>query len=568
MPLILNVIKGPDRGRRFELPDHEPQQIGRSSESLQLRDHTISRRHAELTPDQGRWIIRDLGSSNGTFVNGVRVTEQRLLQPGDQVRTGNTIFLFGAEVSDQRRQRVRMTGDEMDSHVEAAIPSNADSMIMAVPEPSEAAQFQLRVIYDLLSVIGSTLDRQLLLEKAMDVIFEHFQADRGFVLLHGRSSQRPDPMVIRHRVQPRNQEDGLITVSRTIVQHVLRHGEGVLSSNAMTDHRFASGDSVARYGIRSAMCVPIRFNDQSFGVIHVDSKVANYTYTEDQLRLLTAIGAQVGLALFNIRLHQDRLQKERLAAVGQTVASLSHSIRNIIQGLKGGAEVVELGLRKGAMNVVDNGWQIVARNLERISALTMNMLVFSKNRQPEMVMTNLSKLIDEVIELTNRQFETHKVALITDIDEDMPPVPLDPNGIHQAVLNLLNNALEAVEPETGVVTVTTRYENSPAAVVIQVADNGHGISEERMASLWEPFFSTKGLRGTGLGLVVTRKIVEEHGGHVKVESRVEQGTTFILHIPVSDRAGKMVDTLSDQEGGHAGFDSAVTDALSIEPFRK
>lgn len=551
MPLILNVIKGPDRGRRFEFPDYEPQQIGRSSESLQLRDHTISRRHAELTPDQGRWIIRDLGSSNGTFVNGVRVTEQRLLQPGDQVRTGNTLFLFGAEVGDQRRQRVRITGDELDLHVEAAVPSNADSMIMAVPEPSEAAQFQLRVIYDLLSVIGSTLDRQTLLEKAMDVIFEHFQADRGFVLLSDRPNQRPDPIVTRHRVLPRHREEGLITVSRTIVQHVLRHNEGVLSSNAMNDQRFSSGDSVRQFGIRSTMCVPIRFNQQTFGVIHVDSKVANYTYTEDQLRLLTAIGAQVGLAMFNISLHQERLQKERLAAVGQTVASLSHSIRNIIQGLKGGAEVVELGLRKGAMNVVDNGWQIVARNLERISGLTMNMLAFSKNRKPEVVMTNLDRLIGEIIELTNRQFETHKVALITDIDDHMPPIPVDPNGLHQAVLNLVNNALDAVEPETGVITITTRYENTPPVAIIQVADNGHGISEQQMNSLFEPFFSTKGLRGTGLGLVVARKIIEEHGGEVLVDSKPNQGTSFVLRIPVDGRVETMVDTLTDLPAGHA-----------------
>ena len=91
---ILTVLKGPDKGRQHELPDGEPQQIGRSSESLPLADQTISRRHAELTPDDGHWHINDLKSANGTFVNGVRVTERRLLQPGDQIRCGNTLFLF------------------------------------------------------------------------------------------------------------------------------------------------------------------------------------------------------------------------------------------------------------------------------------------------------------------------------------------------------------------------------------------------------------------------------------------------------------------------------------------
>ena len=95
--LILTVLQGPDRGRRFELPDDEPQLIGRSGESLPLKDQTISRRHAELTPDEGRWIINDLQSANGTFINGLRVNGRRVLKPGDQIRTGSTLFLYGQE---------------------------------------------------------------------------------------------------------------------------------------------------------------------------------------------------------------------------------------------------------------------------------------------------------------------------------------------------------------------------------------------------------------------------------------------------------------------------------------
>ena len=93
--LILTVLQGPDKGRRFELPDNEPQMIGRSSESLPLGDSTISRRHCELTPDDGRWILRDLESANGTFVNGQRVADRQILNPGDQIRAGNTLMMYG-----------------------------------------------------------------------------------------------------------------------------------------------------------------------------------------------------------------------------------------------------------------------------------------------------------------------------------------------------------------------------------------------------------------------------------------------------------------------------------------
>ena len=531
--LILTVIQGPDKGRRFELPDNEPQLIGRSSEALPLADQTISRRHAELTPDDGQWILNDLESANGTFINGMRVRERRLLKPGDQIRTGMTLFVYGYVPNLLKNRGVRVgTEEEISAHVEATVASSDDSMIMAVPEPSQAAVVQLKVVYELTQLIGSIEDRQLLLERVMDLIFEYFKPDRGFVLLQDYASARPDPVVIRHRRLPQGAQQGWITVSRTIVRHVMQHSRGILSSNAMADKRFAKGDSVKELGIRSAMCVPIKFRDRIFGVIHVDSQVANFTYTEDQLRLLTAIGQQTGLALANMQHYADRLQRERLAAIGQTVASLSHSIKNILQGLRGGADLVELGLRKKNMKVIASGWEIAARNLERIFGLTSNMLTFSKQRQPEREAILMPKLIDEIISLVQRQYDAKKVALLIDVDRDTPAVFVDPAGIHQAVLNLLNNSLDAVEPETGVVTLRCEFDGSEKAIKIVVSDNGVGITPENAKQLFEPFHSTKGLRGTGLGLVVTKKVIEEHGGWIAVDSEPDKGATFTLSLPL------------------------------------
>ncbi|MCG8402519.1 MAG: FHA domain-containing protein, partial [Firmicutes bacterium] len=346
--------------------------IGRSSESLPLRDQTISRRHAEMTPNEGRWYIRDLQSSNGTFVNGTRVTNSRILRPGDQIRTGTTLMLFGEDEEKKRRDLVKVVGkEEMEVSLEHTVQSSDDSMIMAVPEPSQAAQLQLQVLYELTGLIGSITDRDELLEKVMDVVYEYFQADRGFILLLDTPDAPPEPVVVRHRLGEKQKKTGPITVSKTIIRYVMQKAVGVLTSNAMTDQRFASGDSVQAYGIHSAMCVPIKFKDKLYGVVHLDSRIANYTYTEDQLTLLTSIGVQTGLAMAYLTLVDERLRAERLAAVGQTVASLSHSIKNIVQGLRGGAEVVELGMRKDNMRVVKGGWEIVARNLDRVSELAM-----------------------------------------------------------------------------------------------------------------------------------------------------------------------------------------------------
>ncbi|MGB0768945.1 MAG: ATP-binding protein [Phycisphaeraceae bacterium] len=538
--LVLHVIQGPDKGRRITLPDDEPQLIGRSSEAIVLSDQTISRRHAELTPEgDGTWYIRDLQSSNGTFVNGVRVSDRRKLKLGDQVRTGNSLLIYGENAPNPLANRLKLApSSEMDAAVEHTVDANEESMVMSSPEPSQAAEFQLQIIYQLVALIGSVTDRQTMLDKMMDVVFEYFAADRGFVLLCERPGDEPDPVVMRFREEkdeiPNPKRKA--TISRTIVQYVLERGVAVLSSNAMNDMRFSSGDSVQAYGIRSAMCVPIKHKDHIYGVIQLDSKIANYTFTEDQLSLLAAIGVQTGLAMANARLLDQRMQEERLAAVGSAVASLSHSIKNILQGMRGGSDVVELGLRKQSMEVVIKGWDIVRRNQEKIYQLTLNMLQFSKQRKPELSLEHLLPMFKDLAGLVQSQFDAKGVALITDVEPDLPPVPVEISGVHQAVLNLLQNALDACEPDTGAVTMGCRFDETDHSVKIIVTDNGIGMSRATRMDLFTPFHSTKGYGGTGLGLVVTKKIVEEHGGVIDVQSKPKRGTTFMISLPTeSDR---------------------------------
>ena len=521
---------------RITLPDHEPQLIGRSSEAIVLSDQTISRRHSELTPEgDGTWWIRDLQSANGTFVNGVRVSERRKLKPGDQVRTGNTLLIYGEEAPDPLANRLKLApASEIDASVEHTVDANEESMIMSSPEPSQAAEFQLQIIYQLVALIGSVTNKQQLLEKMMNVVFEYFAADRGFVLLTESEGKRePRPVVMRFREDKESLRDPKrkATISKTIVQYVLKRGVAVLSSNAMSDTRFAAGDSVQAYGIRSAMCVPIKHKDHTYGVIQLDSQIANYTFTEDQLSLLAAIGVQTGLALDNARLLEKRMQEERLAATGSAVASLSHSIKNILQGMRGGSDVVELGLRKNSLDVIQKGWDIVHRNQEKIFQLTLNMLQFSKQRKPELSLEHLLPMFKDLAGLVQSQFDAKGVALITDIEPDLPPVPVEVSGLHQAVLNLLQNALDACEPDTGIVTLGCQYDETDQSVRISVADNGVGMDRTLRSELFQPFRSTKGYGGTGLGLVVTKKIVEEHGGIIRVQSKRNKGTTFTITLP-------------------------------------
>ena len=329
-----------------------------------------------------------------------------------------------------------------------------------------------------------------------------------------------------------------IHASRTIVNYVLANGQGVLSSNAMADRRFSKGKSVQGLGIRSALCVPIKARrldgkggDEILGIIYIDSSVKNYTYSPDQLRLLTAIGLQAGLAVQNAKLYQAGLQAERLAAIGETTAALSHSIKNILQALHGGSDVVQMGLRAGNVVQASKGWAIVDRNLEKIFNLTLNLLAYSKEREPRLELVNPAKLINECVELIAKAANDKGAMVVADVDKDTPPVPLDPDGMHQVLMNLLGNALDAVEPGKGLIRVVCRYEPESRQTVMEVIDNGSGIPQPMMRHMFELFHSTKGNRGTGLGLAVARKIVSEHEGSISVQSKPGEGSTFTLRLP-------------------------------------
>lgn len=544
--LTLSVIQGPDAGKRFALPPNEPQLIGRSSEALPLGDNTVSRRHAELTPDAGNWYIRDLSSQNGTYLNGVQLSKRVRLLPGDQVRVGQTVFVFG-QAADEDPSVIRLVrDDELNADIEHRLASNEDSLILAEPEPNRAAVEHLRVVYRLVQLTSRQTRREDLLNAVMELVFEEFRPERGVVMMDDQDDPRGalHPVAVRTKPGAAASPDEPIRVSRTILNAAISDNDGVLSTNAMGDPRFASHDSVQSFQVRSAICSPVRFGERTFGAIYIDSSIANYTFVPAQLALLNAIGQHTGLALANLEAADQRVHAERLAAMGETVASLSHSIKNILQGLRGGADVLEMGLNRDDLRLARNGWSILQRNLDRIVGLTMNMLAFGRPREPEFTLTPLQSLVQDAADLLEPVCSQRGVALIVDADSDVPPVAIDSNLVHQALMNLLGNAADAAPEKTGVVTVRVSYhEPTPEQAAarptaqpharISVTDNGPGIQPERLRWIFEPFHTTKGLRGTGLGLAVTKRIVDEHRGRLTVDSAPGKGAVFTMYLPAS-----------------------------------
>ncbi len=538
---MLTVIEGPTKGKRFELPVNEPQMLGRSSEALPLGDQAVSRRHAELTPDRGEWYLRDLDSQNGTLVNGKPIEGRIRLRTGDTITVGQTTLAFGrSSIVDEFDMIELLRPGEIATSVDATLKRSSDTPTATngtgAPAEQHALEY-LRVVYQITELAAKSVTRGALLHGLLELIFEEFRPERGVVMLVDEKGKLV-PGAVKNRALIKGREDDRIQVSRTILLHAVRTGEAVLSTNAMTDPRFASGDSVQNLRIRSAICVPIEHRATVFGAIYIDTSATDQTFTDEQLRLLHAVGQQAGIALSNLQLHQGKLQTERLAAMGQTVASLSHSIKNILQGLSGGADLVEMGLDREDLDISRQGWGILKRNLDRIAGLTTNMLAFSRQRQVEIEFTFLRPLIEECAQLLETVCEQAGVALIVDAEDEVPPVPIDASLIHQALMNLLTNALEAVPQGNGSITVRLHYEEpdsrgpgSPGEAHVMVIDNGPGIPKDRHKSIFEPFQTSKGVRGTGLGLAVTKRVVEDHRGRITISSEPGKGSTFTIVLP-------------------------------------
>jgi len=535
----LHILYGPDKGRTFELTE-QAIVIGRTSEQLALSDVSSSRRHAELRPANGSWVLSDLNSSNGTYVNGQRIAGPTKLHYGDQIKIGNTLLVLGGanEVQsvtgpDAIRGLVDidLDGDSGATSILAAVGAVEDPALLQ-PPPSSPAGPAWNMVFQIAEAIGTIDSVDAFLHRIVDIVFGQLETDRLLLLMYDGPSGELVPRVVRFRSGNKGQRTRIAT-SKAIINHVVQTRGGVLSANALTDARFTSQDlqdSVHQLGPCSVICVPIIAHDEVLGVLHLDCSMARFTYTQEHLRLAVAIGRLTGMAMENRRLLESRVRTERLAATGETVAFLSHHIRNILQGLQGGADVVDVGLRKSDMQVIRSGWSLVSRNLDRIYQLVLNMLTFSKQRRPSIETAQLNEIVDDVLSLVKRGAEEKVVTVTADL-ATIPPLPLDPEGMHQVVHNIVLNAIAAAPPTTGKVTVSTRHDAESSSVLLSVSDNGPGIPESARAAVFEPFHSSKGHSGTGLGLTAAKKIVDELGGTIDVRNARGSGAILEIRLP-------------------------------------
>ncbi|MBF0528270.1 MAG: response regulator [Deltaproteobacteria bacterium] len=229
------------------------------------------------------------------------------------------------------------------------------------------------------------------------------------------------------------------------------------------------------------------------------------------------------------------LEAERLAAIGQTIAGLSHAIKNIASGLEGGIFVLEKGLELDETAYRRQGWDMVRIHVEKIKNLSLDLLGLAKPAIMNFQQDDPNNPARQVGDLMKNKAADLDVVFSVTLAEDPPECLLDIEAVHRALLNLVTNALEACADWKGEVrSVSLRVTIEDGRwVVYTVADTGPGMTPEVMAGLFSNFFTTKGSRGTGLGLLITRKIVEGHGGVIRVDSSPGAGAIFVIKLPMN-----------------------------------
>lgn len=272
-------------------------------------------------------------------------------------------------------------------------------------------------------------------------------------------------------------------------------------------------------------------------VLLLGHKLSGKPLSPDELEYLMILCGQAAVVFENQELVRRSIERERLAAVGQALAGLSHDFRGILQGFDGASrhlgkllERVREGRSIDAAKL-DKWWGLLCSSERRLTDLVQDILEYSKPREPVREACSINALIEELVRQRREELARRKIHLELDLAPSLPPVEADTTRLYRVLANLFDNACDAVSAGTGRIEVRTRMQ--PDAVTVEVKDNGVGIAPENLPRLFDPLFTTKkGSEGTGFGLANVKKIVEEHRGHIEISSQAGRGSVFRIAIPL------------------------------------
>ena len=326
-----------------------------------------------------------------------------------------------------------------------------------------------------------------------------------------------------------------VPIDQGIVGAAARERRTQIVNDCASDSRHFKINTDSGMVIRNLIASPMILGERLIGVLEVLNREKG-DFDEMDAKVLGILADQAAVQIENTRLIRAKVQAERLTALGEAAAKLAHSIKNILFCWKGSAGLIEQALEEREIENIANLWPVLKRANDSIAKLVQDMLMISRERTPERKPTNLNSLMEAIAQQCREKADRAGVELGTQLDPDAPETSVDPSAMQDVLLNLTVNAIQAIEEakvSDGRITLISSFDGGGKKITLQVRDNGPGIPEEVQNRVFEPFFSTKGSKGTGLGLAVAVKTVAEHGGKLSLQSAPWQGSTFTIELPLA-----------------------------------
>jgi pSer/pThr/pTyr-binding forkhead associated (FHA) protein len=488
--------------------------IGRGKESdLSFSDHAISHRHAMIEErEDGLWI-QDLRSANGVFVNDQKIKEKALLKHGDSIRLGQTQLLVSLQEAEE----------DVSEH----------TVILHSLSPKtewNLDQKRLKIIYEIATELSENQEVTVLGEKIFSRFEEIFEQDRGYIALFQKDGSLkplfPDPALKS------------VPVSRSIVNRMFQNGESFLLEDALGEDAFKEQESILALRIRSALCVPLIFHDQIYGLMYLDRNIPG-AYKQDDLEFLRSIALILAPLIENARLwselkkHYDNavetlretesrlIDMERKAAYVRLAHAMAHEIRNPLMVVGG---LLRRMARSEPGGVNSDKFQAVMSSVERIEMVLKEVDTFVKIQAPQKRLEKVDRLIHEEIESHKLEWEEKGLRPHVIVNTSLLMVPLD-SGLFKKALSAIFKEIMFSIPQGSEVKIT-------------VMDCGNELETsigeiDRDVPLCGPYDSELQDRPWSLSLFlnIAHKIVTDHGGKLLFNPSANSAFPLVIRMP-------------------------------------
>ncbi len=551
----LYVIDGPHRGSTFDLNEGITT-VGRSHDNdICLPEIGVSGHHAKLLKKDSKIFIVDLSSFQGVFINGQRI------EPGVEVevREENSLVLGNSVLSLQEEASGEYMAQGYPSDTQKDRFDTSESLIKKHDsrDYTRTVGLLLRVSH----IFAKSHNIREVLHEVIDQIMTLLnRIDRGAILLLDKDTGQLEEVVSKTRVLAKDGRLPKPNYNRSIVNRVIEEAEPVMVSNTSLEDKAHISESMQLMNIMSVMCVPLKHEGKTRGVIYVDSIGLPYGFRKEDLQLLGGLADTAAVAIQNAQLYDDLkkeladrrraeealsktcqelqdtrdmlVQSEKLAAIGRLSAAVAHEILNPVNIISMRLQL--LGQKEELPETVKKTLSICKDQINRIVEFTEDLGQFSRSSEKHISMGNLNEIIQHTLVLSGPQFKEYDIKTDVHYDNALPMIPLDKDRIEQVIFNLIDNATVAmVGRQTRILGITTGLSAPGDYVQVILSDTGAGIDDSHMGKVFDPFFTTKDPgKGTGLGLFISYSIVHEHGGRIWAENNEGGGASFFIELPV------------------------------------